>query len=242
MSGVTPCCEKLVMSVRPSMSLAMLPCIRLCCPCPCPCAAWSVWLCLSRPAGGSTSIPPRRGGPKRASCDRPDDAATLFARRLTRRGSPVASRRRVTPRCARRGDQATILSCNATTGHAAGGGSRTPPTHSRGVSPLELVIECTCREWPLCESAQVAEWPRHLCWCFRQCRSPKSCVMVGRCPTYSRPLGWRARNPSGRPQASSRTRRITSRPGVEYFSIFVREPPCPPQHTKGLQRSRRIVT
>ena len=158
MSGVAPPCEKLVMCVRPSMSLAMLPCVSLCCPCPCPCAAWSVWLCL-----------------------------------------PLASHRRVTLRCARRGDQATILSCNATTGHAAGGGSGTPPTHSRGVGPLELVIECTCREWPLCESAQVAEWPRHLCWCFRQCRSPKSCVMVGRCATYSRPLGWRARNPSGRP-------------------------------------------
>ena len=78
--GGRPPCEKLVMCVRPSMSLAMLPCVSLCCPCPCPCAAWSVWFCLSRLAGGSTSIPPRRGGPKRASCDRPDDAAAPFAR------------------------------------------------------------------------------------------------------------------------------------------------------------------
>ena len=108
------------------------------------------------------------------------------------------------------------------------GGVGTPPTSQESAASLALVPnKCACREWPLCESAQVVEWPRHLCWCFRQCRSPKSCVMVGRCATYSRPLGWRARNPSGRPQASSRTRRITSRPDVEYLSIFVREPPCP---------------
>ena len=108
------------------------------------------------------------------------------------------------------------------------GGFGTPPTSQESAASLALVPnKCACREWPLCESAQVVEWPRHLCWCFRQCRSPKSCVMVGRCATYSRPLGWRARNPSGRPQASSRTRRITSRPDVEYLSIFVRGPPCP---------------
>ena len=90
------------------------------------------------------------------------------------------------------GYQATVLSCNAATGPAAGGGPWTPPSHSEGAALLELVIECACREWPLLESAQIVEWPRHLRWCFRQCRSPKSCVMVSRCATHSRPLGWRA--------------------------------------------------
>ena len=123
-------------------------------------------------------------------------------------------------------DHAVICS-SAAASHVAGGVG-TPPTSQESAASLALVPnKCACREWPLCESAQVVEWPRHLCWCFRQCRSPKSCVMVGRCATYSRPLGWRARNPSGRPQASSRTRRITSRPDVEYLSIFVRGPPCP---------------
>ena len=59
------------------------------------------------------------------------------------------------------------------------GGVGTPPTSQESAASLALVPnKCACREWPLCESAQVVEWPRHLCWCFRQCRSPKMCVMV----------------------------------------------------------------
>ena len=60
------------------------------------------------------------------------------------------------------------------------GGVGTPPTSQESAASLALVPnKCACREWPLRrESAQVVEWPRPLCWGFRQCRPLKMCVMV----------------------------------------------------------------
>ena len=74
------------------------------------------------------------------------------------------------------------------------GGVRTPPTSQESAASLALVPnKCAYREWPLRrESAQVVEWPQRPRRCFRQCRPLKMCVMVSRCATYGRPLGWRA--------------------------------------------------
>ena len=136
-------------------------------------------------------------------------------------------------------DHAVICS-SAAASHVAGGVG-TPPTSQESAASLALVPnKCACREWPLCESAQVVEWPRHLCWCFRQCRSPKMCVMVARCATHSRPLGWRAHTylwvPAGLvPHAAHHQQAWMS-----LLCLRAGAAAPPQQHTKGLQRSRPL--
>ena len=140
-------------------------------------------------------------------------------------------------------DHAVICS-SAAASHVAGGVG-TPPTSQESAASLALVPnKCACREWPLSESAQVVEWPRPLCWGFRQCRPLKMCVMVAPAVQPMVALWAGELTPtSRRSPAPCRMRRVVKRPGCRVHLCLRAGAAAPPQqHMKGLRCSRRIVT
>ena len=168
--------------------------------------------------------------------------------RATRR-QPRDSLPRPAPnnRLRRRAEADHAVICSSAAASHVAGGVGTPPTSQESAASLALVPnKCACREWPLSESAQVVEWPRPLCWGFRQCRPLKMCVMVAPEDVVQPMVALWAGEltpTSRRSPAPCRMRRVVKRPGCRVHLCLRAGAAAPPQqHMKGLRCSRRIVT